>query len=60
MGVRTRENEPKYSPAEILTEILIGLNEELMEIYVYGLLKKDSEEKESQHSLLKDFLKYYC
>lgn len=34
MKVRTRENDPKHSLTEILTEILIGLNEELMEISV--------------------------
>lgn len=34
MGVRTRGKDPKYSRAEILTEILIGLNEKLLEIYV--------------------------
>lgn len=27
--VRTRENDPKYSSTEILTEIWISLNEEL-------------------------------
>ena len=32
--VRTRENDPKHSLAEIFTEILIGLKEELMEISV--------------------------